>query len=98
MTPIARIVIVGQIGAVEQKSVNGKQLAETRIDGLGLRINAWGDLAKSVRPGITAVIEGAVKTRSYQAQGQDRTTTEITASSVVPLDTAEVDDDDSLGF
>lgn len=90
--PISRGYVIGTVEKGERKSVgeSNKQLVEFYLEGFGLRINAWGDLADSV-PGVGSfvMVEGAFKTRQYKnAQNEDRQTTEITASSVTALDGA----------
>lgn len=84
--PVARVVIVGRVAsspAPERKTVNESALTEFRVDGVGLRINAWKDLADKVpAAGGFVVVEGSIRTRTYQYEGKDREATEITASSV----------------
>ena len=102
MNTIARTTIIGEVESRERKMVNDKKLTEFRVEGFGLRINAWGDLADKVPEGGIVLIEGNTKTRYYQNKdGQDRSTTEITASSVeviVPGLGGSADDDDTLPF
>ena len=90
--PISRGYVIGTVEKGERKSVgeSNKQLVEFYIEGFGLRINAWGDLSDAVPPvGSFVMVEGAIKTRQYQnAQGEDRQTTEVTASVVQPFDGA----------
>lgn len=93
-TPIIRVVIVGDIeGEVVRKPVNGADVAELRIAGFGIRIAAWRDLAAAVPASGTVIIEGRMKTRHYTKDGQDRTTTEVTVSSIEVLTGAATDDD-----
>jgi hypothetical protein len=82
---VARIILIGEISKVERKTVGDSPLAEFYLDGFGLRIAAWKDLATLPAVGMNVMVEGAVKTRQYQVEGKDRQTTEITASSVVNL-------------
>jgi hypothetical protein len=100
MDPVFRTVIVSTIeGEAEQKKVNDKDLAEFYVTGLGLKIGAWGDLAAKVPgPGALVLIEGRIRTRSYQYEGKDRTSTEIVASSIENLSPADAIPDDDLGF
>jgi single-stranded DNA-binding protein len=78
--------------------VNDKKLTEFRIEAFGLRLNAWGDLADKVpEPGGSVIVEGKTATRTYMNKSnEERSTTEITASSIEVLSTADADDD--LGF
>ena len=93
--PIARTVVIGEIESRDRKMVNDKKLAEFRVTGLGLRINAWGDLADKVPEDGLVMVEGALKSRTYQnKENQERVSTEITASSVEVIDAAEAADDD----
>ena len=93
--PIARTVVIGTIESRDRKMVNDKHLTEFRIGGLGLRINAWGDLADKVPEDGLVMVEGALKSRTYQnKENQERVSTEITASSVEVIDAAEAADDD----
>lgn len=92
--PIARTSVIGTIEKGERKDVNGKALVEFYIVDFGLRINAWGDMADVV-PGVGSyvLVEGATRTRKYKnAQQEDRQTTEITASSITPVDGVEAID------
>ena len=91
--PISRGSVIGTVAKGERKTVGDKQLVEFYIEGFGLRINAWGDLSNEVPPvGSFVMVEGAIKTRAYQAtvndEKVDRQTTEITASSITALDGA----------
>jgi len=96
MNPVARVFVVGSVESRERKKVNDKNLAEFRIEGVGLKLNAWGDLAVKVPESGVVMVEGSIKTRSYQnKEGQDRQSTEITCSSVEVLD---VGSDDDLPF
>jgi len=94
VNPVARTVIVGSIESRERKKVNDKNLAEFRIEGVGLKLNAWGDLAVKVPESGIVMVEGAIKTREYQVDGKDRRSTEITVSSIEVLDVATGDDGD----
>jgi single-stranded DNA-binding protein len=91
---VSRVVIVSEIASVgEQKSVGERNLAlvEFRVKGVGLRCNAWGDMAAKVPPaGTDVVVEGRLNTRSYlhQESQQQRETTEIVVSSITLLDAA----------
>jgi len=107
LNPIARTSIVGIIESREGKKVNDKNLAEVRVEGFGLKINFWGDLAAKVpAPGSTVVIEGKTVTRSYQVECKDRHSTEITASTIEVISAnssgaasaAPAEDDDDLPF
>jgi hypothetical protein len=95
-SPIARVVLVGEIeGEITRKTVNESALAEFRIAGVGLRISAWKDLAARVPASGLVAVEGALRTRTYQYEGKDRESVEITASSVTVIATAP---EDELGF
>lgn len=94
-TFIGRAFIVGQVSEVEQKTVSGSALAEFRLDGFGLRISAWKDLAAKVPAvGSTVMVEGKLASRSYTVDNKPRQSTEITASSIEPIGAAG----DSLDF
>ena len=90
MNPVARVVIVGSVESRERKKIGDKNLAEFRIEGVGLKLNAWGDLAVKVPESGIVMVEGAIKTRDYtNKEGQARQSTEITISSIEVI---EVDD------
>lgn len=86
MNPVARTVIVGSVESRERKKIGDKNLAEFRIEGFGLKLNAWGELATKVPESGLVLVEGALKTREYQVDGKDRRTTEMTVSSIEILD------------
>jgi len=101
MNAIARTVVIGSIESRERKMVNEKKLAEFRIEGIGLRVAAWGDLADKVPETGLVMVEGALRTRKYQVEGKDRTSTEIIASSIEIIEVAAADasdNDDDLPF
>lgn len=90
---VARVVIVGQIaGEIATKTVNESALAEFHVEGVGLRINAWKDLAAKVPASGLVIVEGALRTRTYQYEGKDRESVEITASSITVIGTAAADE------
>jgi single-stranded DNA-binding protein len=86
VNPVARTVIVGSVESRERKKIGDKNLAEFRIEGFGLKLNAWGELATKVPESGLVLVEGALKTREYQVDGKDRRTTEMTVSSIEILD------------
>ncbi len=89
----ARATIIGSVeGEVTRKTVHDKPVAEFVIDGLGLRITAWGDLAAKAVAGPVLVIEGKLNTRTYQVEGKDRRTTEIVASTIEAITAAPATD------
>lgn len=97
MNPVARVVIVGNVESRERKKVNDKNLAEFHVAGVGLKLNAWGDLAVKVPESGIVMVEGNLKTRDYtNKEGQPRQSTEITISSIEVLDVGG--DDEPLGF
>jgi single-stranded DNA-binding protein len=102
MNPIVRTTIIGTVAEREAKTVNGKNLTEFRVEGLKLRVSAWGDLAGQVPVvGKTVLAEGKMADRSYQTKDtppQTRTVTEVTASSIVDMGAGGAIDDDDLGF
>ena len=100
MATTARGTVIGEIaGTPERKSVNGKALAEFYIEDFGLRINAWEGLAQQVPDSGLVVVEGKMRTRTYQVDGKDRRTTELIASTVEVLRSdAPSTPDDQLGF
>ena len=93
-----RVTVLGDITDVEHKTLNGKNLANFRINdsGLSLRATAWGDMAAQVPESGRAMIEGSMKGRTYQVDGKDRTSQEITVSVIEVLDASTPSDD--LGF
>lgn len=100
MNAVARVVIVGSVESRERKKIkiNGedKNLAEFKVEGCGLKINAWGDLAVKVPESGVVLIEGALKTRDYNnKEGQPRQSVEMNVSSIELLD---VGADEPLGF
>lgn len=96
---LARVVLVGTIESLDRKTVgqneNARDLAEFRLEGLRLRINAWMDLAKAVPAvGSRVLVEGSIGDRGYtvnrgQPNEEQRTSTEIKASTVQSLDEAK---------
>lgn len=95
MNTIARTFMAGQIaGDPARKQVNGKDLCEFYLADIGLRIVAWDALAAAVPTDGTAVfVEGKVRTRHYQVEGKDRSTTEVIASAIEVI-AASADDDE----
>jgi hypothetical protein len=101
MNPTIRVTIIGEISEAEQKKIgqDSKPLCEFRVAGCRIRINAWGDLAAKVpAAGGAVIVEGRMNDRSYTAQGEERTTTEITASVIEPLGAAAKPAPDQLDF
>lgn len=92
MNTINNVQIIGQIeGTPERKTVNDKALTEFRIAGIGLRISAWEQRAAQVPNAGLVIVNGYLRTRTYQYEGSDRTATEITATSIQVIDTAPAD-------
>jgi len=94
----ARTLIVGEIeGEVNRKSINGKALAEFHVAGLGLRIVAWESIAAQVPQSGSVIVEGQLRTRSYQVNEngtmKDRSTTEVIASSIFAASTPASSDE-----
>lgn len=84
---IARIVLVGEVNGREKKKINDKKLAEFFVGDLRLKVSAWEDLAPQVpEDGTTVVVEGKVRSRKYERDGQDRYATEVIASSIFATD------------
>lgn len=95
-----RIVMTGDITEVERKTLaGGKNVTNFKItdSGLSLRGSAWGEIADQMPAGGRALVEGKLAGRSYERDGQPRTSTEITVSSIEVLNgapAATADDDD----
>ena len=94
MNAIARTVIIGTIESRERKIINEKNLCEFYVAGVGLKISAWGDIATKPEVGKPVVVEGSLRTRSYEYEGKQRQSTEIVASSIEFIEAAAADDDD----
>ena len=93
MKPHTSVTIIGEIaGTPERKAINGKDLTEFLIDGIGLRISAWEQRAREVPNSGMVVVGGYLATRSYKYEGKDRTSTDIRATSIIVVDPAATDD------
>lgn len=87
MNTISTVQLIGTIdGEPVRKTVGDKPLTEFRIEGIGLRINAWRDNAAQVPNAGIVIVNGYLSTRSYTHEGAQRQSTEIIAQSVQVLD------------
>lgn len=92
MNAISQVVVAGDIASVERKSNVGKNsddVAEFYLAGCGLRISAWGKRAADVPDSGRVVVAGYLNTRTYEWEGKDRTSVDIRAMTITPLDAVD---------
>ena len=103
MSDLNRVQLLGTIdGAPTLKMVNEKELVTFRLaiaTGRGqavhtswFTVTAWGGLAREHRvrlvAGARVFVDGALRVRSYEHQGQKRTSTEVEARALLVSATA----------
>ena len=88
MNTITNVQIIGDIAAVERKTVKDKALTEFRIAGVGLRCSAWEAKAAQVPDSGVVIVNGYLSTRTYTYENKERETTEIRVTSIQAIDGA----------
>ena len=89
MNTITNVQIIGRVaaGTVEHKVIKEKDLAEFRIEGVGLRISAWEKNAALVPEDGLVVVNGYLSTRQYEYEGKTRESTDIRCTSIQVIET-----------
>ncbi len=88
----------GDVSDVEIKTdIGAKKMTVANFyiaeDGARFRCAAWGDLSAQVPSSGRVLLEGRVTGRQYEKDGQTRTSTEITVSTIERLAASPEEDD-----
>lgn len=101
MQTISVVTVIGELeGTPERKAIdtrNGqRKVTEFRVAGCGLRIAAWEERADAVPDEGIVLVQGYLSTRTYEYQGQERTSTDIRATNVQLVTAVAATDNDDL--